>query len=312
MKLQLFFISFIVVTISSSAQMSYSGESLIISNMDASANCLINSGLPNNGGIMNLDQSTFETMQLTKNGLILTSKSTIDESGIPAWFQIHSVVPGEIGDGSDDTCVKLFTLNKGVDLTNNTLIGLKIFSNISPSTIELFLGGEGEWSPSTSTFSKGLIASIEISEANKLDNFLVNYGVDYLFNIKEIDPVKWENFTGKNKIQSVGYRSATPNAVFNVDFVYLGYEYPLFTNNIVAKSLNVYPNPASNVLTVEVDAVAASSVELVDLSGKLVASQSVGAGFNKVQFNVANVNAGLYFLSIRSANGVVSQKVIVK
>lgn len=85
-------------------------------------------------------------------------------------------------------------------------------------------------------------------------------------------------------------------------------------NSQVIKNNNfsVYPNPASDVLTVEVDAVAASSVELVDLSGKLVATQSVGAGFNKVQFNVANVNAGLYFLSVRSANGVVTKKVIVK
>lgn len=100
-------------------------------------------------------------------------------------------------------------------------------------------------------------------------------------------------------------------ATVSVDWIKLG-EHAVSTNSVVAKSFSVYPNPATDVLTVEADVVAASSVELVDLSGKLVATQSVGAGFNKVQFNVANVNAGLYFLSVRSANGVVTQKVIVK
>jgi len=305
MKKILLSVSTLVLALTANAQMSANGDGFTINNKDAASNCLINVGLPNNGGIMNGDQSTFQTMQLTANGLTLTSKSDVGQFGTAAWFQIHSVVPGIIGDGSDDVCSKLFSQSKGVNLTNQTKVGIKVSSSVAPATLELFLGGEGEWGPSSSTFSADLVATIQITEANKQDTYVIDFAA--------LDADKWGNFAGKNKVQSVGYRSATADAVFTVEQVLLGSMSPANSSNAaVAKSLNVYPNPASNVLTVEVDAVAASSVELVDLSGKLVATQSVGAGFNKVQFNVANVNAGLYFLSVRSANGVVTQKVIVK
>ena len=306
MKKILLSISTLALAITANAQMvALTNDGFTIDNLNAASNCLINAGLPNNGGIMNGDQSTFQTMELTEAGLTLTSKSDVGEFGTAAWFQIYSVVPGIIGDGSDDQCSDLNGQDLGVDLTNNTKVAFRVSSDVAPATLEVFLGGEGRWSPASSTFTADLIATVEITEANKQDTYVIDFAA--------LDADKWGNFAGKNKVQSVGYRSATNDAVFTVEKVLLGSVSPAVSANAaVASSFNVFPNPASDVLTVEVDAVAASSVELVDLSGKLVATQSVGAGFNKVQFNVANVNAGLYFLSVRSANGVVTQKVIVK
>ncbi len=313
MKINLFFIAFLAIIFSLNAQMSENGDGFVIDNTNRASNCIIDIGLPNDNSLMNYtNQSGFEIVQLTSNGLVLTSKSEIGTTGIPAWFQIRSIFDGGTSTLDDDICSPLDLLDIGVNLTNQAKFAIKVASSLASSKLEIFLASGHEldftdfqFLPTSSTYSSNIIASIDIKQANKFDTYVVDFAT--------LDATKWNNFEGKNKVQSIGYRSATSNAIFTIEKVLIGSESPaVSTINVVAKSFSVYPNPASDVLTVEVDAVAASSVELVDLSGKLVATQSVGAGFNKVQFNVANVNAGLYFLSVRSANGVVTKKVIVK
>lgn len=84
------------------------------------------------------------------------------------------------------------------------------------------------------------------------------------------------------------------------------------SNEVVANGLNVYPNPATDVLNVKFDATAATTVELTDLTGKVVATQTAVAGSNSLSFATANVNAGVYFVNISNANGNTAQKVVIK
>ena len=84
------------------------------------------------------------------------------------------------------------------------------------------------------------------------------------------------------------------------------------SNEVVVNALNVYPNPATDQLNVAFDATSASSVQLTDLTGKVVDAQTANVGANTISFDVAKVNAGVYFVNISNAAGNAAQKVIIK
>jgi hypothetical protein len=84
------------------------------------------------------------------------------------------------------------------------------------------------------------------------------------------------------------------------------------TEEIVVTGFNVYPNPATDALNVKFDANAVTTVELTDLTGKIVATQTAQAGSNLVNFATANVNAGVYFVNVKNVNGSTTQQVVIK
>jgi hypothetical protein len=123
-----------------------------------------------------------------------------------------------------------------------------------------------------------------------------------------VDPTKIAGF-------GIYFRNAwndnASSGVFTIDNITLGRN-DVGTNEVNVTGLNVYPNPATDALNVVFDATSASSVQLTDLTGKVVAVQTANAGANTISFNVENVNAGVYFVNISNASGNVAQKVIIK
>lgn len=103
------------------------------------------------------------------------------------------------------------------------------------------------------------------------------------------------------------------DGTFYIDYITMGdAEAVVNTNDVVVNGLNVYPNPATDVLNVNFDATTASTVELTDLTGKVVSTQNAIAGSNTLSFTTASINAGVYFVNIKNANGNTTQKVIIK
>jgi hypothetical protein len=84
------------------------------------------------------------------------------------------------------------------------------------------------------------------------------------------------------------------------------------TDEILSSSFNIYPNPATDVLNIKFDANSETSVNLMDLTGKIVASQNAQAGAVTTAFQIADLNAGIYFVNVKSANGSATQKVVIK
>jgi hypothetical protein len=84
---------------------------------------------------------------------------------------------------------------------------------------------------------------------------------------------------------------------------------------IVQKNvLAVYPNPANEQInvTVATNAESPSQVNLVDLSGKIIQTLQVGQSNETsiVQFNIANLQAGVYFIELINENGKEIEKVV--
>jgi hypothetical protein len=62
----------------------------------------------------------------------------------------------------------------------------------------------------------------------------------------------------------------------------------------IANEIRLFPNPAQNVITLEINGLKIRSVEVVDLSGRIIALESVQNANGTIQFNVAALANGLY------------------
>ena len=75
------------------------------------------------------------------------------------------------------------------------------------------------------------------------------------------------------------------------------------------ENITVYPNPASNYLNVTLAGDEAATVQLFNLVGQQVYSETA---VNSASINVANLKAGVYMLKVSQNGKVYTSKVVVK
>ena len=87
---------------------------------------------------------------------------------------------------------------------------------------------------------------------------------------------------------------------------------PLALNEIENKSIYFYPNPASEILTINLSsAVSERTVILYDAKGKEWLRQAIKPNQIQLEIDVQHLNKGLYFMLISSPTGVIREKVII-
>jgi len=94
--------------------------------------------------------------------------------------------------------------------------------------------------------------------------------------------------------------------------------YPVGVSNVVSgvENFGLYPNPASSEVTVHLNLINASNVQLdiVDMSGRVVytsATENVASGDQIMRISTANFAAGIYTVRIQTATGNVSERLSV-
>ncbi len=93
---------------------------------------------------------------------------------------------------------------------------------------------------------------------------------------------------------------------FSVTAVALG------TEGFFASNYAAYPNPANNVLNINSKNTSVfEQVQLTDVNGRIVKSEKTN-GVISYQMNIADLNAGVYFLKVTSNEGSSSTKIIKK
>ncbi len=110
------------------------------------------------------------------------------------------------------------------------------------------------------------------------------------------------------------YSNSSVNAVSETTTVYTG------TNEINEGSMskiqmNVYPNPASELVAIQVDNAfqTAMKVELLDMTGKLVESTVIARGSTIAYFDLQKVYAGKYLVRVSGeATAITKELVIIK
>lgn len=101
------------------------------------------------------------------------------------------------------------------------------------------------------------------------------------------------------------------------DILVMGTDPNSITENKLDVGLSVYPNPASDVLNVKFELASAGkvSVELFDMAGQLVRTESFGTPGIGVQSRPVSVNglaSGMYHLKLQTEQGVANTRVVVK
>jgi len=77
----------------------------------------------------------------------------------------------------------------------------------------------------------------------------------------------------------------------------------LFTDNIL-----VYPNPTYDQFIVETNSADKMTIQLFDLNGRLLFVKSVNG---KEKIDIANLNEGVYTLTIKSTDKIVNRKLAI-
>jgi hypothetical protein len=94
----------------------------------------------------------------------------------------------------------------------------------------------------------------------------------------------------------------------HVDYIRFGDATVGVQNVSSSSSINVFPNPATDVLNVAVGA-GNANVQLSSVTGAVVASAN---GSGNLVLNTANVQAGLYVVTVNNAAGTTTSKVVIK
>src|SRR5690606_18827087 len=86
--------------------------------------------------------------------------------------------------------------------------------------------------------------------------------------------------------------------------------------NQLNESLNVYPNPAKDnvTLTFDLNKSEKINIEIYDVMGKLVYTEDLGtvlSGNTIKNLNISHLNSGLYLVNIQAGNTIAVKKITV-
>ena len=80
--------------------------------------------------------------------------------------------------------------------------------------------------------------------------------------------------------------------------------------NLSENSILVYPNPAKNLLTIQLGTSLKGSLNFTDISGKLIFSKEITSA--QTQLNVDQLSAGTYFIQFNLEGQVLVKKLIIE
>ena len=84
-----------------------------------------------------------------------------------------------------------------------------------------------------------------------------------------------------------------------------------YINNEVANNnlTNIYPNPANDSFIIETTSIEKQTLEIVDVTGKIVLCQELN---NKTNIDASNLDNGIYFIQLKSNENIYTQKIIIQ
>jgi len=90
----------------------------------------------------------------------------------------------------------------------------------------------------------------------------------------------------------------------NVEYTTVG------LNDFASKTLSVYPNPASNRLTIQWSSTSQKQVEIVDAFGKIALATSTNG--NNITLDTSSLSNGVYTLRMRDEYSTSTQLVVIQ
>ncbi|MEM9549507.1 MAG: T9SS type A sorting domain-containing protein, partial [Bacteroidota bacterium] len=85
------------------------------------------------------------------------------------------------------------------------------------------------------------------------------------------------------------------------------------TDEELLSSINIYPNPTSNFVNVNLGdtELGKGTIEILDYQGRLLIKRAIDENTSEVSINTEDMNNGIYIISIRTNENYISKKLIV-
>ncbi len=140
---------------------------------------------------------------------------------------------------------------------------------------------------------------------------------NYEFFIPAVDEwqaneVDLSSYIGEVVMIKISVTSAWGDMLYIDDIAFSGVS---GTEDLVAGSLKVFPNPATDIATIELQLEETNnvSVSLINAVGQQVSTVNYGkqTGYNQYKLDVSNVSAGVYFININIDEEVVTKRITI-
>jgi uncharacterized delta-60 repeat protein len=161
------------------------------------------------------------------------------------------------------------------------------------------LTGGSSTASSTNDF---VVARFDVN--GNIDGVFGNAGIATTSLSTQNDNLNGLTLTNTGKIIAVGNASNSSNGaiVCYKNSISSAYVANIFADNL---DLNVYPNPASSELNIEVKGEKIEAVKITSINGQIMNSEFVA---NKI--NINNLSSNLYFIEVKTANNIYRTKFI--
>jgi len=85
-------------------------------------------------------------------------------------------------------------------------------------------------------------------------------------------------------------------------------------NSTGVTSFHLYPTPTNDLLNIQFDGSTANTIQLniIDMTGKIIHTESRAISDSNIQFDVNNLNSGIYFVQMTSDKTIITEKFIKK
>ncbi|MDB9912181.1 T9SS type A sorting domain-containing protein [Flavobacteriaceae bacterium] len=210
-------------------------------------------------------------------------------------------------------------------LSGNTLIGF--IAGATPGVDNKYDNGRIASKVSLYSHIQGSDRGYSIQGREAFDNTMtVSLGfssiieevTSYKISLSDFDGEAWldatpyliDNLAGVvTNLMEDSYSFTSDMGQYNDRFVVVFQDRSLGSQQVLASSISMYPNPANDVVTIASPTAAITLVEIRDIRGRLIQTQAV-SGHRVAALNVASLDSAIYLVTIATDKGSITTRLI--
>ena len=210
-------------------------------------------------------------------------------------------------------------------LSGNTLIGF--IDGATPGVDNKYDNGRIASKVSLYSHIQGSDRGYSIQAREAFDNTMtVSLGfssiieevTSYKISLSDFDGEAWldatpyliDNLAGVvTNLMEDSYSFTSDMGQYNDRFVVVFQDRSLGSQQVLASSISMYPNPANDVVTIASPTAAITLVEIRDIRGRLIQKQAV-SGQRVAALNVASLDSAIYLVTIATDKGSITTRLI--
>lgn len=143
-------------------------------------------------------------------------------------------------------------------------------------------------------------------------NFKLSSAGESLF-LSDAHEMIMDSVSFPEQVENISY-ARLPNGFGDFSFLSPTFEQSNDGSNLIPLDdlliLNLYPNPVIDALYFVLESQSNSSIQIIDALGRVVFKSDLSAGIISGELPIADLSAGLYLVSVRSKDDVVSKKMV--